>query len=77
MPRAASSVGVGRRLLATRGIAARRSHVTLTVTLARLLALRSFQVQSSVSIFTHTMTSYRLPVPSSKQFAADCIFGRD
>jgi len=42
MPRAASSADIGRRLLAARGIAIRRSHVTLTVTLARLLVLRSF-----------------------------------
>jgi len=42
MPRAASSVDIGRRLLAARGITIRRSHVMLTVTLARLLLLRSF-----------------------------------
>ena len=46
MPRAASSVGVGRRQSnahATRGSRHRRSHVTFTVTFARLLVLRSFQ----------------------------------
>ena len=44
MPRSrtASSSGVGRQSPAARGIATCRSHVTLTVILARLLVLRSF-----------------------------------